>query len=441
MKKIWMLLLIPVLLLSAMVSAAVTECGVAEITGETTVDLGQSITLTVCIRDAQPVQAVMLEPVYDKNVFDLVDGTMLQSGFMSDFNGTDGVIAWSEATLPEGDMMTFTLKPKATVKPGSSFVIGCRYTVRDENGQLRSGISIGSEVTVTCSHEFDHGYCCVCGKSEFAARVGQTGYKTLQEAIDAANGAYVTLLEDAQEAVVCTGDLYLDLNGFKLEELTVAGLLYGMDTTTADYDCADGYGVIRQLNGTYASVHTTGAQQRYVALQQEDGLSFHRVYVGVTHMSLQGRKMEFGFKVGIYGDQVIKNHLIGYGFHLWVNENKKLGQDFTAEDFRTGQTGNVLSARVQNILSTVRTTDESNAKALVTNITADCYLTLELNGQKLTITSQPVSGNLKNMLTVVNALLSRYTPEQVATLKKLVETYRVPLEMAGCQIDNIINAP
>ena len=149
--------------------------------------------------------------------------------------------------------------------------------------------------------------------------------------------------------------------------------------------------------------------------------------------------MEFGFKVGVYGDQVIKSYLTGYGFRLWTTENRKLGRDFTAEDFTTGKTGNVISARVRNILSTVRTTDESNAKALITNITVDCYLSLNLNGRVLTITSQPVSSNLKNMLTVVNAMLDRYTASQIATLQKLVETYRVPLEMANCKVDNIVN--
>ena len=439
MKRIWVLLMIPVILMCAMVGNAVTEYGIAEVTADPTVNLGESIAFTVSIRDAQPVQAVMLEPVYDTQVFELVSGAMQQSGLMSDFNGADGVIAWAEPTQPSGAIMTFTLRPKSGVKPDSSFIVGCKYTVRDSQGQLRSGISIGSEVTVVCDHSYEDGYCTVCGKSEFAARVGQTGYATIQEAVKQANGAYVTLLEDSEESVLCEGDLYLDLNGFSLQELTVGGFLYGVDSTTADYDCADGYGVIQQFGGTYISVHSTADMQRYVAVEQKEGLSFHRVYVGVTHMSLRGSSMEFGFKVGVYGDQVIKSHLTSYGFHLWTTEDRKLGRDFTAEDFNTGKTGNVMSARVRNILSTVLTTDESNAKALITDITADCYLSLNLNGRVLTITSQPVSSNLKNMLTVTNAMLDRYTASQIATLQKLIETYRVPLEMAGCKVDNIVN--
>ena len=80
----------------------------------------------------------------------------------------------------------------------------------------------------------------VSAETEYAAKVGDTGYATVAQAVAAANGETVTLLADSAETVTVSGDLYLDLNGHTLAGLTVEnGTLYGMDCTTDDYDCCD----------------------------------------------------------------------------------------------------------------------------------------------------------------------------------------------------------
>ena len=62
--------------------------------------------------------------------------------------------------------------------------------------------------------------------SSFVAQVGSVQYESLQEAVNNADGDYVKLLADADEAVKAEEDLHLDLNGKQLSNLSVDGTLY-----------------------------------------------------------------------------------------------------------------------------------------------------------------------------------------------------------------------
>lgn len=434
-KTIWTIGLCVLLLCSVLcVSAAGT--GYAQVKSDPTVNLGQTITFTVTIDRQEPVLAVMLEPVYDEDSFELVGGEMLQEGVMADFSGGDGVITWAEPTDPNGALMFFTLKPKNTVRPGTELTVGCNYTYRDSEDQLQYGTSVGTVVTVWCEHTYTDERCDYCGRKEFVAQVDGVRYSSVQEAVDCADGGCVQLLDNWQESVFSNGNLCLDLNGYVLRELTVDGLLYGMDTSTADYDCADGYGRIQQFTGRFVPVNTTGSFRRYVAFDLEEGLSFHRIYVGVTHMSLQAGKLEFGYKLGFYGDQVVKEHLTGYGVQLWVDPENKLELAYT--DFEAGSTGNTKTVRVQNILS-VHCNDQQNAEAVTTDVTACGYAALSINGQRLVLESDQASGNLKGMLAVVNNGVDRYTHQQIKSLQEMILANEKALELAGCQVENILS--
>ena len=147
----------------------------------------------------------------------------------------------------------------------------------------------------------------------YAASVGNVQYTTVAEAVAKANGQPVKLLMDSRETVTSNGDLYLDLNGHTLVGLSVVnGTLYGMDSTTDDYDCANGYGKILNLTGTYAPHHKTeitGSIRRYLAVEENGAVSFHRFYVGLTYASMRPSDKGVGYKAVFAGDSLVKSKL------------------------------------------------------------------------------------------------------------------------------------
>ena len=164
-----------------------------------------------------------------------------------------------------------------------------------------------------------------------AATIGETEYTSLQAAVDAATAEdTVKLVKDsAEEIVVAEGKtLNLDLNGKSLAKLTVNGSFYGMDSTTDDYVCGeDDYGKIGTIEGNYDKVHKTAAGKRYVAVVEDDGVSFHRFYVGVTHMALRPLVGGAGYTMTIAGDVKVQsvldeNDAYGYTVSVDVNGNE-----------------------------------------------------------------------------------------------------------------------
>ena len=162
-------------------------------------------------------------------------------------------------------------------------------------------------------------------------------YDSLQNAINAAaqTGSDVKLLADSNEEIIITSSLKIDLNGHSLTgKVTVAegAILYGIDSSTDDYDCSDGYGKIVQLEGNYEPYFQNTDTKRYIAIGEEDGsVSFHRFYMAINHKLLRPENNGVGFKAIFAGDEVIKNNLDSFGIQVCV------GDDFTVNPvIRTG---------------------------------------------------------------------------------------------------------
>lgn len=174
----------------------------------------------------------------------------------------------------------------------------------------------------------------------------QTGtYPTLQKAVDAyrpnsstAPTNYIQLLHNTAENINANSKLYLDLNG-----CTVTGnfnmngnTLYGMDSTTDNYDGTTPGKLDGTVTGNVALVHETSAKTvdgydslRYVAIKNEDGTeyTFHRFNISVT-----GYRFELAtgdtpqcalFFIGKFqGDKAAKDYLKSLGFTLTDIDDK-----------------------------------------------------------------------------------------------------------------------
>ncbi len=245
-------------------------------------------------------------------------------------------------------------------------------------------------------------------------------YGTVQEAVNAANGGVVTLLADSEEAVTVTGDLYLDMNGYTLASLFITdGTLYGMDSTTDDYNCDDGYGKIGTITGTYAKQYKsdiTGSIMRYMAVEETDGVSFHRFYMGITKLSLKPAVTGFGYKAEFYGDAAVQTQIASIGYKLWITEN--------AVVTRTNTFKNTLTLRLQNF-------DVANYGETAVN--ASTTVTL-LDGT--VIESDASSYSMRNVVETVNSSFSSYETAQKQAVQAMCKNYEAA--MTGWSIADIL---
>ena len=97
------------------------------------------------------------------------------------------------------------------------------------------------------------------------------------------------------------------------------GALYGVDSATDMYT-TDTMG---RITGTVSckvqtqfKTDVTGQVRRYMAIADDNGYTFHRFYLGITHMSLKPGANGVGYKAVFYGDEMVLSRVTGYGYTL-----------------------------------------------------------------------------------------------------------------------------
>ena len=163
-------------------------------------------------------------------------------------------------------------------------------------------------------------------------------YSTLQAAVNAytpnsstAPTNYIKLLHNTTEKPISVNnkDLYLDLNGCTVTgDFKMAGhTLYGMDSTTDNYDGAKAGKIVGTVTGNVALVHETSAKTvagydslRYVAIKNEADkeYTFHRFNISVTgyRFELKAPQCALIFRGEFRGDEEAQKHLKSLGFTL-----------------------------------------------------------------------------------------------------------------------------
>jgi len=266
------------------------------------------------------------------------------------------------------------------------------------------------------------------------AQVGDTQYTSLQEALDAAGeNGLVVLVGNIEENAEVKTDLYLDLNGFSITgTVTVAegATLYGVDSTTNDYDCSDGYGSIAEVSGNVALHHKTaatgalGSVLRYLTYTDPEtgAVSFHRIYLGITRVTLRPGKSGVGYKAIFGGDEIVKSMLsetaaFGYTLQLEGQQNAKTCSG-VREDFVTGNAGTPVSLVISNY-------DMAYAEN-----TISAYVTLTLTDGTV-ITSSSYEFSLKSILHKLNEQSEPFTQGQQEGLKTMISSIADKLNAWG----------
>ncbi len=261
--------------------------------------------------------------------------------------------------------------------------------------------TVSTETVPAAGHSYEDGRC-ACGQKAGAQVIVNgtaTGYTTVQEAVNAASkGAYIQLSDYSTENVTVDKDLYLDLNGFDLDGVIVAkgATLYGVDSTTDDYDCSDGYGTIAMVSGDgdvafQYKATVNGKVRRYVTYNEgNNAVSFHRIYVGVTSISLRPGASGMGYKATVAGDDKVIEMMDenAISMTMWVEGNDANAQTVYMTKEKVTANMMVVSARVQGI------DVEKNGETVLC-----ATVSMHLNGQ--TITSSGASYSLRQAVEAI----------------------------------------
>ena len=186
-------------------------------------------------------------------------------------------------------------------------------------------------------------------------KVGQKNYVSFSEALSACQpGQSIVLKSHILSEDVLTKDLYIDLNGFDLTGTVVTNgyKIYGMDSTTDSYSCeAIGYMNLVDENGNeivpeaHFMSDITGSSKRYMAIKDENGYSFHRFFLGVTHMSVKPSSTGVGYKAVFYGDDMVAAALNSFGFTMQLEGNDPITVKMSGDKFVSGK---VITLRIDN---------------------------------------------------------------------------------------------
>ena len=233
-------------------------------------------------------------------------------------------------------------------------------------------------------------------------------YASLQLAVDSGSD-YVKLTDNVTEDVVVTGEVYLDLNGKTLTgNVTGSGTLYGMDSATDKYSTES----MGRITGTVSckiekqfKTDVSGKVRRYMAIADDNGYTFHRFWLGITHLNLKPGVDGVGYKAAFYGDEQVRDQVSGYGYSLRLGENGKKVSAGKDGSFVSGKT---VTARLQNF-------DVTNYGE--TEIFGSVYLTLKDGG---TIESSETSFTLRSLAEQIAATASSYTESQLSALRDML---------------------
>lgn len=182
----------------------------------------------------------------------------------------------------------------------------------DSSG-TRYGYAFASIEAELPLHTYEEGFCSVCGSLQYKVAVCEKGVavngaETVEQAAALLQaGQYLKLYTHATVDMTLTGALYIDLNGHTLTGTLTGGKVYGMDSTTDGYSGANAGRM--ELAGCMPEVFfkndITGSVKRYLAVREGTGYSFHRFYLGITHLSLRPTTDGVGYKAVFYGDEAV----------------------------------------------------------------------------------------------------------------------------------------
>lgn len=260
--------------------------------------------------------------------------------------------------------------------------------------------------------------------------LGNARFRTLSEALDVCDPdrPYIRLVQDATVYTILCGDVYIDLNGFDLSGmLTGNGKVYGMDSSTDAYSCDQiGYfNCVDQRGNEVVPVAVfksglTGALKRYMSIKTQDGYSFHRFYLGITHQTLRPATDGVGYKALFCGDEMVAANLISYGFNMQLSGNEARLARKPADSFVSGKA------------VTLRIDHYDVQKYGETALCASAVMTL---ADGTVIESEECSMTLRSLMESLNTHYNALSADHLTAISGFIEKHTV---ISNWNVENLI---
>lgn len=230
----------------------------------------------------------------------------------------------------------------------------------------------------------------------------------------------IVLAEDAS-GLIFTGDTYLDLNGHNIAGVTVTdGTLYCWDSQTADYTVADGtYGKVTGINGSIK------AAEGYLQITEEAGISFHKVDLEITDMTLRAASAGVYYKCNFSGDELVAGRVESYGVALSVSaaptaenlETHCKASVFT--DFLPGAESNSGSSTLLKGIMKARNSEKINAANAEIAVYGSAYIKTP-EGYTL---GSVVQRSLRQQVELIDGMWDTLDAEQKAAVLDFYKSY------------------
>jgi len=261
-----------------------------------------------------------------------------------------------------------------------------------------------------------------------AADSQQTNYNTLIQAVEnAPAGSTLKLFGNFADSVTVTKEITLDLNGFELTgDITVASgaKLLVKDSQTDDYTVNDaaGYG---KLTGTVTGVQ---AAEGYMLIAEEAGVSFHRIDLTLTDMTLRPSEVGVYYKSNFAGDELVAQKVARYGVALSVQgvpAEDALGIMSWFDDFAPGAEANTANGTLLHGIMKTTNTEAVNAENANIPVYGRAYV-LTTDGQY--IFGESVSRSLRQQVELIDGMWDQLTAIQQTTIGAMYEAYQSVME-------------
>lgn len=184
-----------------------------------------------------------------------------------------------------------------------------------------------------------------------------------------AAGSVVVLQQDCAEEIAVDKNLTIDLNGYTLYgTITVAQgcVLTVKDCKTDDYtiDDADAYGKIKSVSGTVM------AADGYLMISEVDGISFHKVDMKLTTITLRPENVGIYYTGEFRGDELVAANVDTFGIALrlkqmpdsaYMSESSACSRYY---DFQAGGDGNTAGGTLlKNVMRKGRPAAENKSNS------------------------------------------------------------------------------
>ena len=244
----------------------------------------------------------------------------------------------------------------------------------------------------------------------------------------------VRLLVDTAQSLYITKPLCLDLNGFYASgKLTVADgvTLFGKDSQTDDYTIEDelAYGKMTNIvcEGSGRVEGLSDGNVHYLKIKENNGISFHKVDLGIKSMSLRPGCVGVYYSCDFSGDELVAERVKSFGIALGIEDGNALLCDYSKNNqFLPGAGGNAAFSHGTLLTGIMKTTntEEVNLQNALLPVYGRAYLQTE-DG---VIFGEGVTRSLQEQLVAIDASWKKLSDVQKQSVLQLYETYASVLQ-------------